>query len=115
MVLRYGEMIPLVAKHARGWHKQVLAYARFSMAETAIIATNLNDADVIFHFDFSNLQKVMKQQFTDTSIIVVSDWLADEEDSDSEPNYYFLKEFLSLKETYTLTPYKSMMLGVAFC
>jgi hypothetical protein len=42
MVLRYGQLIPLVARHSNGWHSHVLAYARHSLMETAIIATNLN-------------------------------------------------------------------------
>ncbi len=41
MVLRYGQLVPLVARHATGWYSHVLAYARHSLMETAIIATNL--------------------------------------------------------------------------
>ena len=43
MALRYGELVPLVARHAKGWHTDVLAYARYSIMETAVIATNLSD------------------------------------------------------------------------
>ena len=43
MALRYGELVPLLAKHSKGWHSDVLAYARYSVMETAIIATNLTD------------------------------------------------------------------------
>lgn len=55
MVLRYGELIPLVAKHADGWHNHVLAFARYSLLETAIIATNLNDSEVTFYIDTTAL------------------------------------------------------------
>lgn len=51
MVLRYGELVPLVARHTNGWHTHVLAYARYSLLETAVIATNLNDAEVTFYID----------------------------------------------------------------
>ena len=47
MVLRYGELVPLVAKDettpANGWLNSVLAFARYSLMETAIIATNITD------------------------------------------------------------------------
>ena len=46
MVLRYGELIPLVARNNNGWETHVLAFARYSMSETAVIAINLNDRPV---------------------------------------------------------------------
>jgi len=55
MVLRYGELIPLVARHANGWHNHVLAFGRYSLLETAVIATNLNDAEVTFYIDTAAL------------------------------------------------------------
>jgi hypothetical protein len=51
MALRYGELIPLVAKHSKGWHEDVLAYARYSIMETAIIATSLSEKEVNFWID----------------------------------------------------------------
>jgi hypothetical protein len=55
MVLRYGELIPLVAKHNSGWHNHVLSFARYSLLETAIISTNLNDEEVTFFLDTTAL------------------------------------------------------------
>lgn len=55
MVLRYGELVPLVARHQDGWHNHVLAYGRYSLIETAIIATNLNDSEVNFYIDTAPL------------------------------------------------------------
>ena len=48
MTLRYGELIPLEATHEKGTHSHVLTFARFSLLETGIVATNLNDGDVFF-------------------------------------------------------------------
>ncbi len=56
MVLRYGELIPLVARNQNGWETHVLAFARYSLLETAIIVTNLNDRDAQFYVDLSQLQ-----------------------------------------------------------
>jgi hypothetical protein len=46
MVLRYGEYIPLNAKKDDiNLEERVLAFARYSLQETAIIATNVNDIE----------------------------------------------------------------------
>lgn len=55
MVLRYGELVPLVARHNDGWHNHVLSFARYSLLETAIISINLNDSEVNFYIDTSAL------------------------------------------------------------
>lgn len=57
MVLRYGELIPLVARTDKGWHPHVLAFARLSYMETAIIAINLTDDHVHVQLDLSALQQ----------------------------------------------------------
>ena len=47
MVLRYGQLAPLLAKNETTkdgeWLNSVLTYARYSLMESAIIATNLTD------------------------------------------------------------------------
>jgi hypothetical protein len=46
MVLRYGETIFLSARsidNGNKWEENILCYARYSMMETVIIATNLSD------------------------------------------------------------------------
>lgn len=54
MVLRYGELIPLVArKNEKEWEMQVLAYARYSLIETAVIVTNLSENDCTFYIDLT--------------------------------------------------------------
>lgn len=46
-VLRVGKLIPLSAEHDLGWHTHVLAFARYTKKEIAIIAINFNDSPVI--------------------------------------------------------------------
>lgn len=93
MVLRYGELIPLIARHNNGWHSHVLAFGRYSLIETAIIATNLNDSEVHFYVDMSALQNVFAKNYPDNTVIMVSDWLKPE----NPPGYYFLREYLQMK------------------
>ena len=51
MVLRYGELIPLVARNSNSWETHVLAFARYSLSETAIVAINLNEKPATFFVD----------------------------------------------------------------
>jgi len=61
MVLRYGQMCPLIARgqdssHSeKSWFQDILCFARFSLMETAIIATNLNEKEQTFFVDLDNL------------------------------------------------------------
>jgi hypothetical protein len=63
MVLRYGELVPLRAMHDQGWHENVLAFARYSLMETAIVAINLNDGDVNFFIDLSNIERLFNKTY----------------------------------------------------
>jgi len=111
MVLRYGELVPLVARHDKGWHTHVLAFARFSLIETAVVATNLNDSKVIFHFDMENLIPLFMKAYSPNTVIMVTDWLLEEPTQD----YFFLREFLSMKKNFDLGPFKSIILGITLC
>lgn len=64
MVLRYGELIPLVARNSNGWETHVLAYARYSLLETAIVVTNLNDKAANFWLDLNQLQDIYLKTYT---------------------------------------------------
>jgi hypothetical protein len=56
MVLRYGEYVPLNAKkNDITLEERVFAFARYSLQETAIIATNVNDVEAQFYIDYSPL------------------------------------------------------------
>lgn len=75
MVLRYGELIPLVARNENGWETHVLAYARYSLLETAIVATNLNDKEVSFWVDVSELEKLYLKTYQSNTVVMTSEWL----------------------------------------
>jgi hypothetical protein len=54
MVLRYGELVMLTARNElREFIPDILCYARYSLMETVIIATNLSDDTRKFYFDLS--------------------------------------------------------------
>ena len=93
MVLRYGELVPLVARHANGWHNFVLSFARYSLLETAIISINLNNEEVNFYTDTGALQQLYKNNYKNNTVIMVSNSL----NPDAQPQYYFLREYMSMK------------------
>jgi hypothetical protein len=68
----------------------VSAYARYSLKETVIIATNLNEYETHVYIDRTPLQKLYQSNYDLNTIVIVTDWLY----SDSIPQYYFLQEFL---------------------
>jgi hypothetical protein len=111
MVLRYGEMVPLLAKNDKGMEERVLSFARYSLQETAIVATNFNEHEVQFYIDLNPLQKIYLETYAGTTVVMVTDWLR----PDTPPQYYFLKELLSLKQQVRLRGYTSQVLGFTIC
>lgn len=77
MALRYGELIPLDATHLHGKHTHVLSFARYSLLETAIVATNLNDSEVFFKIDLANLRECFTNNYSDSTVVMVRDWMDD--------------------------------------
>lgn len=49
----------------------MLAFARYSLMETAIIAINLSDKNQRFYVDLDRLMRTYQGTLTDTSIIVL--------------------------------------------
>ena len=78
MVLRYGELIPLVARNDQSWETHVLAFARYSLSETAIIATNLNDAVANCYVDMTELSQLYNKNYPDNTVVMISEWLKPE-------------------------------------
>ena len=111
MVLRYGELIPLVARNAQSWEQYVLAFARYSLLETAIVATNLNETDVTFWVDMTELSQIYLKTYSENTVVMVSEWLK----PDSVPQYYFLKELLHMKTSLNLQPFHSSIQGLTIC
>ena len=76
MVLRYGAVVPLVARKKENvWHERVAVFARYSLLETAIIATNFSDELAEFWIDMSALEKICLENCINNTIIMVEDWL----------------------------------------
>lgn len=109
-VLRHGLLIPLSAKHSEGWHSHVLAFARFSHAETAIIAINFTDSQVSFFIDFANLLPHFEKHYHTNTVVMFSDWM-----KESETEYYFLMELIKDKMPFTLPPFGSICKGIKIC
>ena len=110
LVLRYGELFPLTAKNEHcesqgpnSFLSNVLAFARYSLMETAIITINLSDQTQKCYVDNSKLKSVFSQGIGLNSIVMVQSILDNQDQSD----YYFMREFLTMKEWHTLTPYAS--------
>jgi hypothetical protein len=95
MVLRYGELVMLRAcDELREFIPDILCYARYSLMETVIIATNLSDNNRKFFFDLSQLLPVYQKAYTNNTVVMIKSIISDEE----EPKYYFLREFIELRK-----------------
>lgn len=98
-MLRNGKLIPLSAEHDFGWHTHVLAFARYTKKQLAIVAINFNDAPVIkfnkntiFYFpiyiqvhvylNLKNLKFLFKNYETSDIVVKLEDWLSKEEKYD---------------------------------
>ena len=55
-VLRNGKLVALSAEHDLGWHTHVLAFARYTGKQIAIIAINFNDSPVKIYFSSQYLR-----------------------------------------------------------
>lgn len=109
MVLRYGEVFYLSARENENvWHEDILAFARYSHMETIIVATNLSDKEKTFYIDASALMPTLRQAYSNNTVVMVKDCIREVE----EPKYYFLREFLELRETQILRPYRSSIVSL---
>jgi hypothetical protein len=109
MVLRYGEIFYLTARQNENhWFEDILAFARYSAMETMIICTNLSEEERTFFVDAQALMPTFKQAYQNNTVVMVKDCLNDQ----VEPMYYFLREFLELRETKTLRPYRSSVVSL---
>ena len=112
MVLRYGEIFFLTAREningQNEWHEDVLCYARYSLMETCLIATNLSDKTKSFFIDASALMPTFRKAYANNTVVMVKDCI----NETNEPQYYFLREFLEQKEIKTLRPYRTSMVSL---
>lgn len=109
MVLRYGELIMLTAQDENlQYMPDVLCYARYSLMETAIVATNLSDEKKSFHINMSKLLPVFQKAYPRNTIVMINNIISEE----VEPEYYFLREFIELNQRKSLPAYRSLMISV---
>jgi hypothetical protein len=112
MVLRYGELISLTARDTQNEVLPgVLCYARYSLMETAIIATNMCDSISKFYLDLSKLLPTFRQAYANNTVVMIKNVISDF----AEPEYYFLREFIELRQLKTLPAYRSLMVSVTIC
>ena len=109
MVLRYGELFFLQARNNENKVcEDALVIARYSMMETVIIATNLSANDSSFYIDSKAIMPTFKRAYTNNTVVMMKDCIHETE----EPRYFFLREFLELREMRTLRPFRSSIISL---
>ena len=81
MVFRYGELASLrcmndEVKDSMGFVPNVLSFARYTLMETAIVATNLSDETQKFWIDMQRLKGLLGQIYGANAVIMTFDLLA---------------------------------------
>lgn len=82
MVFRYGELAPLrcmnkEVENEQGFVPNVLSFARYTLMETAIVATNLSDQNQKFWIDMHRLKNLLGQIYGSNSVVMTFDLLAE--------------------------------------
>jgi hypothetical protein len=112
MVLRYGDFIQCGARDQNGAAlTDVLVYARYSLMETIIVSTSLCDHTVRFCLDLKNLLDVYRKAYPNNTVVMVRNIINDS----SDPEYYFLREFIELRSLKVLPAYRSILLSITIC
>lgn len=113
MVLKYGELIMLSAKDQKNnLLPDILVYARFSLSETIVVATNMSDQPQQFYLNLQNLLPTFKQAYKNNTVVIVKSVLHYDDD---EPDYLFLREFVETRNLKSLPAYRSLMISVTIC
>jgi len=92
-VLKNGKLISLTTNHTEGSYSRVLAYARVTPKETAIIATNFNDHEIFVGVSMKNLKFLLdgfEESKLENCIVQVYDCI-----ENSFEDYYTAYEFLN--------------------
>ena len=88
-----------------------MTYARYTLSETAIIATNLSSKSQTFYIDLSKLKATIGDTVP-TNQVVMATSLLEDPDGQSKTDYFFLGEFLSMPNWQTLKPYESSVMTI---
>lgn len=83
--------------------------------ETAIISINLSENEQTFYLDLENLSKLFKKTLNDNTVIVTSSLLPSKNQFSDTQEYYFLREFMTIKHIQTLIPFSSSIQIVTVC
>ena len=83
MVLRYGELVPLLAmareqpsEDEQAYLNSILSFARYSLMETAIISVNTSDSQQDFYVKTDKLNKIFGTSFQDNTVVMTQNLLA---------------------------------------
>jgi len=90
----------------------VIVYARYSLMETCIIATSLCDENKRFRMDLTQLLPTFRKAYPNNTVVMVKNLISD---AQADPEYYFLREFIELRQLKSLPAYRSMMVSVTIC
>jgi hypothetical protein len=80
--------------------------------ETMIIATNMTEHTKKFHLDLSQLLPTFKKAYANNTVVMIKNIIADQ---GTDPEYYFLREFIELGQLKSLPAYRSLMISVQIC
>ena len=92
----------------------MLAFARYTLMETALVATNLSDKEQKFYIDMAKLKQILGSTLGVNTVIMTSD-LLDASSDQGSTDYYFLQEFLTIKHWQTLQPFTSSATLITVC
>lgn len=75
-------MVSLSAEHMYGWHTHVLAFARYSKEELALIAINFNDGGIDMFMNLKNLRYYFPNHDDSNVVVRLRNWTTPEKDDD---------------------------------
>lgn len=75
-------MVSLSAEHMYGWHTHVIAFARYSKEEVALVAINFNDGGVDMFVNLTGLKYYFPNSENSDVVVKLSDWNKPEEDDE---------------------------------
>lgn len=112
MVLRYGDLVHLTARsETNEFVPNILCYARYSLMETVIIATNLIDRTQRFSMDLSALLPIFSKVYSGNTVVMVKNVMG----AIVDPEYYFLREFIELRKIESLPSFRTIMISITVC
>jgi starch synthase len=87
-------MVSLSAEHMYGWHTHVLAFARYSKEEIAIIAINFNDGEIDMFMNLRNLRYYFPNSERSNIVVKLRNWSYPELENE-ETSYFYIGNFLT--------------------